>query len=316
MIEWARERLADRGVGGTGEPERVHDRPWAQVWRLPTARGAVFAKWMFAPSRYEVPVTVALASWAPDLVTPLIDADPERSFLLMDDAGERLRAIIARDDDITRWLGILPRYAELQRIAAPHAGELVALGAPDRRVGALRAAFETLVKGGELLTIAGAQSSTATQLRALRALVPSVREWCDQLAGTLPDTIQHDDLHDGQVFVRDGVARVLDWGDSNVSHPFFSLVVLERAIGHARGYAPNALELLRLRDAYLEPFTAQTTRAGIDACLPVALRLGRLCRLLTWVQIVRGLEAPDRESDAVPGWVQLFLEPDLPYRGT
>jgi hypothetical protein len=316
VIEWARERLAERGVALTGGPERVHDRPWAQVWRLPTARGVIFVKWMFAPSRYEVPVTVALASWAPDLVTPLIDADPERSFLLMDDAGERLRAIIARDEDVTHWLAILPRYAELQRIAAPHADELVALGAPDRRTGALAQAFEALVRSDELLTIAGAHSSTEAQLRALRALIPSVRAWCEELTGTLPETIQHDDLHDGQVFVRDGVARVLDWGDANVSHPFFSLVVLERAIGHAFGLAPSAPELLRLRDAYLEPFTERTTRARIDACLPVALRLGRLCRMLTWVQIVRGLEGADREREAVPGWVRLFLEPDLPYRGT
>jgi hypothetical protein len=316
VIEWARERLADRGVAITGAPERVHDRPWSQVWRLPTARGALFVKWMFAPSRYEVPVTTALASWAPDLVTAVIDADPERSFLLMDDAGERLRAIIARDEDITRWLPILPRYAELQRICAPHASELVALGAPDRRASALPPAFESLVSGDELLTIAGAQSSTAAELGALRALIPTVREWCAQLAGTIPDTIQHDDLHDGQVFIREGVARVLDWGDSNVSHPFFSLVVLERAIGHALGYAPDAPELLRLRDAYLEPFSTLATRAQIDACLPVALRVGRLCRLLTWVQVVRGLEGPDREAEAVPGWVQLFLEPDLHYRGT
>jgi hypothetical protein len=312
VIEWARERLAERGVAVTGAPELVHDMPWAQVTRLPTTRGAVFCKWMFEPLRHEVPVTVALASWVPDLVTPVIDADPAHSWLLMDDAGERLRAIIERDRDIARWRGILARYADLQLTVAPRASELVALGAPDRRASALPAAFEAAIRGDDLLTIAGSQSSTEAQLRALRALVPSVREWCDQLAGTIPETIQHDDLHDGQIFLRDGVVRILDWGDANVSHPFFSLVVLERSIAHAFGYTPGAPELARLRDEYLEPFTAVATRARIDACLPLASRLGRLCRALTWIQVVTGLAGADREREAVPGWLQLFLDPSLP----
>jgi hypothetical protein len=312
VIDWAHERLAGRGVAVTAEPERIHDRPWSQVWRLPTTRGAVFCKWMFPPLRHEVALTVALASWAPDLVTPVIDADPERSWLLMHDAGERLRALLARDKNIARWGGILPRYAEMQLAVAPHAGLLVALGVPDRRATAMPAAFEALVRGEELLTIAGPQSTTEPQLRALRALIPSVREWCDELAGTIPETIQHDDLHDGQVFVRDGVKRILDWGDANVSHPFFTLVVLERWLARDFGYPPGAPEILRVRDEYLEPFTAVATRARIDAILPLAFRLGRLCRLLTWVQVISGLALPDREIEAVPGWVQLFLDPAMP----
>ena len=41
----------------------------------------------------------------------------------------------------------------------------------------------------------------------------------------IPETIQHDDLHDGQVFVQDGRYLLLDWGDACVSHPFFTLAV-------------------------------------------------------------------------------------------
>jgi hypothetical protein len=308
VIEWARERLAERGAMLAGEPERIHDRPWSYVVRLPTTRGAVFCKWVFEAERYEVPLTVALASWVPGLVTPVVAADPAHSWLLMDDAGDRLRAIVERTRDIAHWRGILPRYAEVQLAVAPHADELVALGVPDRRLSALPAAFEEVVRGDELLTIAGAHSPTDAELRALRGLVPSVREWCDELAGTIPETIQHDDLHDGQIFVRDGVVRILDWGDACVSHPFFSLVVLERNIAHTFGYAPGAPELLRLRDEYLEPFTALATRARIDACLPVAFRLGRLCRALTWVRVVSGLPSVDRQIEAVPGWFQLFLQ--------
>jgi hypothetical protein len=244
----------------------------------------------------------------PDRVTQVIAADPGRRMLLMADGGERLRARIERDHDIAAWHGILPRYAELQIAIAPHANELVALGAPDRRAGALASAFEKLVDTDELLNIAGPQSVTPEDLGTLRGLMARVRSMCDELAGTVPDTIQHDDLHDGQIFTGDGVVRFLDWGDSNVSHPFFTLVVFQRHIANFLGSDERDTRVSRLRDEYLEPFTALVPRARIDACLPLALRLGRLCRALTWTDLVRVLPLEDREREMVPGWFQVFLE--------
>ena len=311
LIEWAQNEAQARGMRVIGAAERVHDLPWSQVVRIRTDYGALFAKQMFSALAHEIPVTVALAGWAPKLVTRVVTADAPRRFLLMEDAGESLRAVFERDHDIARWHGIPPRYAEIQLRASPHAAQLVALGCPDRRSPALLAAFEALVAGDELLTLAGAKSTTPEELQALRALSPQVREWCDELAGTVPETIQHDDLHDGQVFLKDGVVRILDWGDANVAHPFFSLVVFERALIYGFDLAPDAPELLRLRDEYLEPFTAVATRARIDACLPVALRLGRLCRAFTWLHVARVLPAGDPERETVAGWLRLFLDPSL-----
>jgi hypothetical protein len=311
LIQWAQTEAQARGMRVFGAADKVHDMPWSAVVRLQTDRGSLLAKAVMPSLAHEIPVTVALARWSPDFVARIVASDPQRRYLLMEDAGERLRAVLERDHDIRFWNGILPLYAQIQLHAVPHAAELVALGCPDRRSAALVAAFEDLVATDELLTIAGAQSLTRDQLRALRSLAPQVREWCGELAGTVSETIQHDDLHDGQVFLKDGAARILDWGDANVSHPLFSLVVFERSLMHAFDLAPDAPELLRLRDEYLEPFTQYATRARIAACLPVALRLGKLCRALTWRDVVRALPPGDREADRVPGWLQLFLDPSL-----
>ena len=307
MIDWAREELTRRGLAVIGDIQLIHDRPWSQVIRIPTDRGAMFCKTVIPSLAYEVPITSALARWLPDRVTPVVAADPGRRMLLMEDAGERLRARIERERDITAWQGILPRYAELQIAVAPRADELVAMGAPDRRASALASAFETVVSTDELLTIAGPQSVTLEDLRALRGLVGHVRMLCEELAGTVPDTIQHDDLHDGQIFIRDGAARFLDWGDSNVSHPFFTLVVFQRHLANFLGTDELDVRIVRLRDEYLEPFTAGAPRARIDACLPIALRLGRLCRALTWTDLVRVLRPEDGGREMVPGWFQVFL---------
>jgi aminoglycoside phosphotransferase (APT) family kinase protein len=78
----------------------------------------------------------------------------------------------------------------------------------------------------------------------LEARLPEVDERLARLAASpLAATIDHNDLHDGNVFVRDGHARVLDWGDSTVGHPFLSLVKMDPAgrrdyIDVFSGFAP------------------------------------------------------------------------------
>ncbi len=61
--------------------------------------------------------------------------------------------------------------------------------------------------------------------------MPELRALVDELeAFGIPETIQHDDLHDGQVFVKDGRYLLQDWGDSCISHPFHTLTVTLRAL--------------------------------------------------------------------------------------
>ena len=143
----------------------------------------------------------------------------------MDDAGERLRAIVERERDLGRWEQILPLYGELQADAAADAGRLAALGAPARPLALLRRQYDSLLARADWLA--------DDERDRLRGLSPRVAELCAQLAASgIPDSIQHDDLHDGQVFVRDGRYLFMDWGDACVSHPFFTMsVTLEGVLG-------------------------------------------------------------------------------------
>ena len=65
-------------------------------------------------------------------------------------------------------------------------------------------------------------------------------------------TLQHDDLHDANVFVGDGRHRFFDWGDAVVSHPFVSLLVALRVAQQAMAVPNGDAVLSRLRDAYLD----------------------------------------------------------------
>jgi len=309
-IAWAERRLAERGRRVSGKAEQIHVVPWSTVLRIPTDRGAVYFKATWPPQRHEAAITEALARWAPDQGTAVLALDRRRGWLLAEDAGPRLREVLAKDRDIRRWHAVLPRYAELQLKTAPHVSELLKLDVPDRRADALAMSYERLLKDRSLMRIGLKEGLSAVQHERLRGMVPQVREWAMAISAAIPATIQHDDLHDGQVFVRDGHYRILDWGDACVSHPFYSLSVILRSIAYTFKLKHDAPELAHVRDAYLEPFTRVATRTQIRAAYPVAARLGWISRALSWALVVENLPPAGKrkERGSVPRSLQRFLE--------
>jgi aminoglycoside phosphotransferase (APT) family kinase protein len=134
-----------------------------------------------------------------------------------------------------------------------------------------------------------------------------------QLAGCgIPETLQHDDLHDGNVFVRDGRYLLFDWGDSCVSHPFHTLVVTFRAIAHRfqLDLQPGGPELLRLRNAYLEPFADHGTHVELVAAVDLAHLTGTAGRTLAWHRFVSAREPEFRADDVetVPYGLKRLLD--------
>jgi phosphotransferase family enzyme len=281
-------------------------RPWSTVLRVPTTRGDVWFKANVPGLAHEAAVVQILAARRPDLLPALLAVDVERGWMLQGDGGTRLRESIEGNGDLGVWEQILPLYAELQIDAAADEERLLAAGAPDRRLAVLPHQFEELLTDEQEL-----QSLTDDQLRRLGELVPRIEAECRELAGYgLTETIQHDDLHDGQVFVQDGRYLFFDWGDACVSHPFYTLVVTLAVLAYRLELEHDAPELDRFRDAYLEPWTRFRPRAELEEAYPLAYRLGVLCRGLTWAMIVRAIPRPlrDEEADAVPERMRMLLD--------
>ena len=304
--EWTRSQLEPLGLELVGEIEQPHVMPWATVLRAPTSSGPVWFKANVPALAHEAAVVQILVGQRPDLLPELLATDLERGWMLQSDAGTKLRELLDEHRDFDVWEQILPLYAELQIAAAPECERLLGAGAPDRRLRVLPGQFEELV--GDRATLA---SLTDDELERLRTLVPRIGAECRELESyAVPETIQHDDLHDGQVFVRDGRYVFLDWGDACVSHPFFTLVVTLAVLAYKLELEHDSPHLDRFRDAYLEPWTRFRPRSDLEQAYPIAYRLGVLCRGLTWALIVSAIPRPLRqqEEDAVPERMRMLLE--------
>jgi hypothetical protein len=281
----------------TGEIEQPHVQHWSTVMRVPTAEGDLWFKAVSRVHRFEPALTAFLAGLRPDRVPEVIALDRDRAWMLLGDGGTRLRDLPAT---VEHWERVLPGYAELQIAAAPQLDELLALGVPDMRLAGLRGRLEQMLSQRP-------EGLSSDEHRLMLARLPEVEAMAEQLATHgIPETIQHDDLHDGQVFVRDGDYLVFDWGDACVTHPFHTLTVVLRAAAWKLGLEPGGREVLRLRDSYLEAFGAPSELAPIA---DVAYRTGTLARALAYHRFLASREARDQEdAEAVAYGVKRFLE--------
>jgi hypothetical protein len=301
--KWITQRLAEIGVTPSAPIEQPHVQHWATVLKVPTDAGPYWFKANGAAQAYEAGVVDVLAAHRPDAVPGLVAVDRERAWMLMADGGTRLRELVETEHDFGRWLEVLPRYAELQIDLAPYRDDLIAAGTPDRGLAALPGLYEALLQVTDGLEPA--------ERAELEDRVPWVAQACAELASLgVPESIQHDDLHDGQVFVRDGRYLFFDWGDACLSHPFLTMsVTLEGVLAWGFDDVENSVDIAPFRDAYLGPFTRFAPRAELEAGFALALRLGWVCRALDYqaTSELLGPEYAAEYGDAVAVRLRMFL---------
>jgi hypothetical protein len=272
--DWIRAHVEPVGV-----IETEHEQPWATVLRVPLANGVAWFKACAPVQAFEPRLTAELFSRYPDRVAEVLGHDEERAWLLLGDAGTPIDAF---GNPPETWLLVLPRYAELQRGEVTRTHDHLAHGVPDLRVATLPARFDDLLQRELPLE--------PEEMDRLRGFAPRFAELCDELAALdVPETVQHDDLHMANVYAGGGRLRVLDWGDSSISHPFASLVVTFRFLEEVTKLEPGDPWFARLRDAYLEPWGR-----GLEGVFALAMRVGALAHAIAWLRQRDRLSAKER----------------------
>ncbi|MBX7214985.1 MAG: hypothetical protein K1X39_13310 [Thermoflexales bacterium] len=292
-------------------PACVHARPWSTVWRLAHAGGTAWLKIPGPGYEHEPALTAALARWRPADVAQVRGLDARRGWLLLDDAGNTLRAQTPDIAALDAWPAILARYAELQIALLPHVAEMAALGVPDRHATGLAAQIDAVLDDEAALMLDQPDGLTAALRDSLRARLPRLRALAARLADAgLPETLANEDFHDANIFIRDGHPRFLDWGEGGVTHPFVSLLVLQRSLAYRLGLTAGSPALTRIIDAYLQPWTRFAPLPVLRDQLAPAGVLGRACRALTWHRALapHGDAVPADDRSAVPGWLELLNE--------
>jgi len=301
------------GIQASGPSEQFHVRPWSTLYRIPTQEGMLYFK-ASAPffSGHETALTAALSTWYPKSIPHVLVADLQRSWMLMADGGTRMRSVLQEDKDIQHWHRVVTRYARMQSDAVFRT-PIREMGLPDRRLATLPTQYVNLLADTEVLRIGHSEGLSTEEYQRLRTFTPELVTLCERLAAYgIPETLQHDDLHDGNILVQGDQYIIFDWGDSCISHPFFSMLVVLRSAAHTLELKEDDPALLKLRDLYLNTWISRLSwrpHANLRAAFSLAYHLGMICRALTWYRLASGLEGALKEQAAgsVSGWLQEFL---------
>jgi Phosphotransferase enzyme family len=283
---WLREAAGGAGRRVTGPIEQPHVRPWSTVFRAPTDRGAVYLKLCGPSQDFEPALTALLSRTAPEVVPVVLAIHPTAPCMLLADGGAKLRDVLSGQALLDAWAGVLPRYAELQLRLLDHDQEILGCGTPDRRLDHLVADLGPVLDDERALA-ASRDAFPAAARERLHALLPVMGACARELASAgIGATVQHDDLHDANVLLSGARTVIFDWGDACLSHPFLSLRLVLEGAAHRTGLAADDSAILRLRDIYLEPWTALLPRPAIEEVAQCGERLSTITRTLSWYRVL------------------------------
>lgn len=291
LIAWLDQRLADAGLTRTGDVEEQSVRPWATVLRVPASGGPLWLKATGPEMAFEAGLYELLVRVAPERVLTPIAVDIARGWILLPDGGPTLGDRLRGRELVEAVAHALPRYAELQRAVAPHVDELLAVGVPDMRPARMPERFEEALEA-----VRG-----RVDVKPFEALRPTVAEWCARLGdASVPASVDHNDLHAWNVLGAGDDVRFYDWGDAAVAHPFATMLAL--------GWFPmEEADVLRLRDAYLEPFGDLAPHSELVEELELACRVGKIARALTWHRAVSAFGPGEVEERWLSGPAESLL---------
>lgn len=216
-LAWADEVLAARGSERAGDA--VQQRTWnlSSVWRIPTTEGDAWLKVVPPFFGHEGAMLERIGAAHPDLVPPLLGAADGRVLLRHVAGGDNYGA------GMPVLLAMVRALVEVQAEWVERVDELLALGAPDWRAGALETAVRDVVDRT-------ADQLDRDTLLALRLLVDGLPARLAAVAGCgVPDTLVHGDYHPGNTVGAGPRPVILDWGDAGAGN-----AMLDRAALTAR----------------------------------------------------------------------------------
>ncbi|WP_201308735.1 phosphotransferase [Puerhibacterium puerhi] len=270
---WVRDAVGRRDARVTGvEQPRV--RPWSTQLVVDTTAGRFWFKACCPAQAFEPALQALLADLVPGAADAPVAVDADRGWLLTADRGATLR----EDHEPTPddWAAVLTAWVAVQQALAAHRDAVLAVGVPDCSPATVPARFDLMLARLRALPAAHPSHPDPDAAARLEAARPRVAAAAGLLAADpLPASLQHGDLHPGNVFATPGGLRVFDLGDAQWAHPLEALVVPRAVIG-ASGLDP-APALAAARAAW-----GAADDAGWDALLRAAGVTHAVNRSLTW----------------------------------
>lgn len=315
---WIDEALEHHGLQRLSPLELARARSWSDVMRLETSAGPAWFKAASESTAFEARLYPLLNRVVPDIVLAPLAIDEARGWMLLPDGGDLLDSEVDVDGLVERLVAVAPRYAQMQRAMSSHVDEMLACGLPDMRLAALPGRFDEVIAYSRTFVSKEGNEGFRDLFNQVETLRDTVEHWASAMEHRVGGTsLDHSDLHARNILVpqEGGVAaaKVYDWGDSIIAHPFTSLLVLLRDLMNTLQAPREDRRVQRVVDAYLEPFSDLAPRGELMDTIMAVCQIGKITRAHAWLRTLPpDPVATDPEDASAPlEWLGELLSPNL-----
>jgi Phosphotransferase enzyme family len=238
--------------------------------RFDTDHEAVWFKAVGEPNAREFPLTVLLSSRLDGYLPEILATQPRWNAWIMPAVPG---VPLSEAEDRSLWRNAARDLARLQIASVEIAGDVLDRKARDVRTGTLREAIEPFF--ALMRTLMEQQTKSAPPRLSpseLQTLESNTRDTLLALERErVPDTVGNLDLNPDNVIALSQSTVFLDWAETSVGHPFFSLAHL---IEHRRIYARNQADWdEHMVEAYLAEWMKHLSFPNANRILCLALLL-------------------------------------------
>lgn len=230
IYEWAKSSLLQKEYEILGSFEDVQATAWSSVSRILTSSGYVYLKETPPLLALEPKIIRILHDKLQAAVPIIIDANKDLNSFLMRDAGKAFYHFNKNENRINLICDGIFSYKNIQNKSIPFVEEFIEFGVPDWRIKNLPLLYKKLILQENLLIEDGFPEN---EINKLATALNKCISLCEELEKfKIPETLDHCDLHGGNILVdeKSHSITVIDWGETVITNPFFSLSFFLRGL--------------------------------------------------------------------------------------
>ncbi|MGE3920880.1 MAG: aminoglycoside phosphotransferase family protein, partial [Gammaproteobacteria bacterium] len=223
-LEWAKQYLISFKNADVLKHEKVVKASYSIVYKIETNQGCFYLKLVPEALFTETKLLSFMHQQGCANIPTILANNPDYLCFLMTSCGEiSLRHHFNKKIDLAKLTLGISNYTKIQRTLENEIQPILLLGIPDWRLDKFVSLYYKLIQKEELLINDGL---TKAEIDHLHQLYNTCVKLCDELSQHgIPETISHCDFHENNMLIekKTGEINIIDWGETVISHPFFSL---------------------------------------------------------------------------------------------
>jgi len=222
-LQWAIQYLSKERLTIKAH-RKIVETSYSIAFKIETNESTIYLK-QVPEAIFQEPKTLAfLNQQGCSNIPKVIALSSELHCFLMTSVGDSsLRHLFKGQVNIDPLIQGILNFTSIQRSLENSVKALLDLGTPDWRLNQFPSLYFQLIKQDKLLQDDGLSKK---EIEHLHKLYPTCINLCEVLSKyRIPETINHCDFHENNMLLENktGAIGIIDWGETVITHPFFSL---------------------------------------------------------------------------------------------